>query len=215
MKKYTIILALGLMAVIFAGCAQISITSFKDPEYANKKFTKICAYADIDDFTVRKYLEDRIVEELNDDGISATQAYLFFPPTREWNDESIEKVLLEKKFDGYLLFSLKGKDVSAVTNPGSVQTDVVTTSHKDKKTGKEVKEKSTVTSVSPPTTTFNTYSNFRIELVDPTNRQKAWIADGAGYISTGNPFSGNYAIIRKLASKIVDDLKHNGLIHAK
>ena len=59
------------------------------------------------------------------------------------------------------------------------------------------------------------FTNFRIELIDPTNRNKAWIADGAGFISSGNPFSGNKAIIRRLAVKIVNDLEDNGLINEK
>lgn len=215
MKKYSIILLLALTAVIFAGCAHVKVTSFKDPEYQNKQFKNICVYADVDDLYVRKYLEERLVEELNDDGVSASPAYLFFPPTRKWEDDAIEKVLLDKKFDGYLLISMKSKDIAPVVNPGSVSTDVVHTSHKDERTGKEVKEKTTVTSVSPPTVSYNMFSDFRISLIDPTNRNKAWIADGTGFISSGNVFSGDRAILNRLASKIVNDLEKNGLINEK
>lgn len=215
MKKYSIILVLAVIAVIFAGCANVSVTSFKDPEYSNKKFKNVCVYADIDNLTIRKYLEDRIVEEFNDNGIDATQGYLFFPPTRKWDDEAIENVILEKKFDGYLLISLQNKDVATVVNPGSIQTDVINTSHKDERTGKEVKEKSTVTHVNPSTVSYNMFSNFRIELIDPTNRNKAWIADGSGYMSSANVFSADRAIMRRLAYKIVEDLEENGLINEK
>ncbi len=215
MKKYSTILLLVITAVIFAGCANVTVTSFKDPAYQDKKFKNICVFADIDNLTIRKYLENRVVEEFEDEGIAATQAYLFFPPTRQWNDDEIEKILNDKKFDGYLLISLKNKDVATVVNPGSIQTDVVHSSYTDKKTGKEIKEKTTVTSVNPSTTTFNMFSNFRIELIDPTNRNKAWIADGAGFMSSGNVFSADRAIMRRLAYKIIEDLEDNGLIDEK
>jgi hypothetical protein len=215
MKKYSILLVMAVIAVIFAGCAQVNVTSFKDPNYQNKKFINICVYADVDDLYVRKYLEDQVVDQFEMHGISAIQGYLFFPPTQKWEDGAIEKVLLEKKFDGYLLIAQKDRNVSPIVNPGSVQTDVVHSSYTDKKTGKEVKEKSTVTSVSPTTVSYNMFSDFRISLIDPTNRQTAWIADGTGFISSGNIFSGDKAIMRRLALKLFQELEKNKLVDEK
>lgn len=215
MKKYSLLIVIALTAILIAGCANVNVTSFKDPNYQGKNFKNICVYADVDNLYVRKYLEDQIVDQFNMHGISATPGYLFFPPTQKWEDDAIEKVLLEKKFDGYLLISQKDRNVSPVVNPGSVQTDVVHSSYTDKKTGKEVKEKSTVTSVSPTTVSYNMFSDFRISLIDPTNRQTAWIADGTGYISSGNIFSGDKAIMRRLALKLFHELEASKLVNEK
>lgn len=215
MKKYSIILLFTLTAIIFAACAHVNVTSFKDPNYQGKNFKNVCVYADVDNLYVRKYLEDKIVDQFIMHGINATAGYLFFPPTQKWDDDAIEKVLLEKKFDGYLLISQKDRNVSPIVNPGSVQTDVIHSSYTDKNTGKEVKEKSTVTSVNPTTVSYNMFSDYRIALIDPTNRQKAWIADGTGYISSGNIFSGDKAIMRRLAWMLFHELQESKLVNEK
>lgn len=216
MKKITAFtLSIITAILLFSSCADVKLASFKDPEYYGKSFKSICVFVDINDYFARKYLENEIVETLRFNGIRSYQGYLFFPPTQKWNDDAIEKVLLEKSFDGYILISQNNRDVSSNITPGSLQTNVINTNRKDKNTGEEIKEQQTITSVKSPQVSYNMASSYRISLIDPTNRKTAWIADATGFINSDNINSADKAIMNRLAKLIVSDLLDKYLLDAQ
>lgn len=111
--KFKIVNSLFVFAfvAILASCASTKTTSFTDPDFINKKFSKICVVVDIGDLNVKKELESTIMSELKDNNIEVFSGSDMFPPTRNWTDDQIKFNLNKNEIDGYLNVKIVEKTI--------------------------------------------------------------------------------------------------------
>jgi hypothetical protein len=212
-KKTFLPLAIALIAVILSGCATTETTSYRDPEFVGKQYDKICVFADIDDLKYRQMVEDEMVKDFRETGIYAVQGAMLFPPTRQWSDEDIHKVLVEKNLDGYLLIAWTDKHVDQVYKPGELVTETKKVKDKNKK-GKEVTNEKSVTYQTPGHTENTYYSAFETKLIDVKTSKTAWMAHSKS--ESGESFSEDFKpIIDSYSDDIVETLGKDGLIKIK
>jgi len=97
----------------------IESVSYKDPEFFDTEYKKLCVSANVDDAFFIKRMEDEVSGVMSSAGIYTTQASNLLPPTRDWDDKKVQQALSDKGFDGYLIISVKDKYIVSNVIPGS------------------------------------------------------------------------------------------------
>jgi hypothetical protein len=91
-----------LLGCALAGCASTSLTSFRDPAFADARFGKVAVLASGVQLDDRIALENRMVGALRNKRIAAEAVIRLFPPTRQISDEDLRTALLAEGYDAIL-----------------------------------------------------------------------------------------------------------------
>lgn len=202
-------LLLAISAIIIVSCASTETTTFTDPAFRGKQFTKICVLADITDLKYKQKLEKELAKQLSGKGVTITTGSNLFPPTRDWSEEQMQEVLINEKIEGYLLIVWKDKQVQETYRPGQAVSE--TKGEVKKKDGKDVYTERTVTSQTAGSVEKEFRSYFEGKLIDVRTKATAWIA--TSYSHSGEWFGSDYDLIMEsYAEDIAENLKKDGLI---
>jgi hypothetical protein len=208
----SIILFTGFLvfsALIFSSCATTETTSFVDPAFRGKQFSKICVLADVSDLKYKQKLEREFMKNLAEKNVNVTIGSQLFPPTREWSQEQMQEILLKEGIDGYLLVTWKDKGVQETYHPGQAVSE--TKGEVKKKDGKDVYTERTVTTQTNGSVDKEFRSYFEAKLIDVLTKNNAWIA--TSYSSSGEWMGSDFDLIMEsYSSDIVEKLKNDGMI---
>jgi hypothetical protein len=91
-----------LLGYTLAGCASTSLTSYRDPAFADAQFGKVAVLASGVQLDDRIALENRMVGALRNKRIAAEAVIRLFPPTRPISDEELRSALLSEGYDAIL-----------------------------------------------------------------------------------------------------------------
>jgi hypothetical protein len=91
-----------LLGCALAGCASTSLTSYRDPAFADARFGKVAVLASGVQLDDRIALENRMVGALRNKRIAAEAVIRLFPPTRQISDEDLRTALLAEGYDAIL-----------------------------------------------------------------------------------------------------------------
>jgi hypothetical protein len=203
LKNITYLFALFIVMQMISSCASTETTSFSDPDFLGINYSKICIYADFKDLKEKQKMEDEFVKNYSKQGIYAIAGYKVFPPTREWDEEQIQQVLMNQGIGGYLLISLLDKKIDETYTPGKTVTE--TKGITEKKGNKSVYRETTVTKQDEGSTTKNYFSSFEAKLIDVKSRKNAWMATSTSTSGEwGN--SGFDLIFESYSGDIVDKM---------
>lgn len=119
MKSFVPIL---LSAILITGCAWTKISSVKDPDFANVKFSKILVFAPFSDLEYRQTTEGKFQNALNQKGVIPVKSLDLFPPTREFSEYGIMNVLDKNGIEGILFVTLADYWTSQTYIPESSST---------------------------------------------------------------------------------------------
>ncbi|MES2766966.1 MAG: hypothetical protein V4642_13915 [Bacteroidota bacterium] len=214
---------------IFAFCAFVissctlpprvpQMTAFKDPAYFAKTFQCVVVFADTSDLVVRQKIETSIAEQLVNNGVCATPAYLHLPPTRTWTLEDRKRFFDSNGVDSYLVVSVKNSGVEEVYVPPTVTTTRTTksdktedtrdtTKKKEKLKTTEVEREEIITKSSGGYTHFHPWVEYEVRLYDVAKDQTAWMG-----LRTVYP--GSYGSAQNFYELVVDRLIYDNIIFA-
>jgi len=209
MKKIILLMTMFLVvAAIFSSCASTETTSFVDPAYRGKQFSKICVLADVSDLKYKQKLEKEISENLRTK-VNVISGFQLFPPTRDWTEEQMQEIMIKEGVDGYLLVVWKDKGVQETYRPGQQVSE--TKGEVKKKDGKDVYTERTVTSNTGGSVEKEFRSYFEAQLIDVKSKNKAWVA--TSYSQSGEWFGSDFDLIMESYGKdISEKLSNDGLI---
>lgn len=195
MKKVEFIL-LTIFIVIVSSCATTKLSSFKNPEIDLTLYKSIVVFANIKDIEIRKYLENKLVEEFTTRGKNAVSYISLFSPLKEYSTEKIINTLKEKNIGCYLEISI----MDAKNNSAYVPQKTTTHYQSQYVNGQYISTPYTTTSggysVSYPTASFE---------ITALDLQSGEVAMKATANSEGDEFSDMKTIMTSLTKKIVDE----------
>jgi len=209
LSKYKNLALLVLLAVIATSCVSIETTSYSDPDFTNKKYSKFCVYSVEQNLNKRALIERVFVEEFKEAGIYAVEGSNIFPPTRTWEEGEFQSQLMKNGFDGFIKIEIMDEVVNERVIP-QVHTNTETTTTK-KKNGKDATVTNTNTYV---TNDIDVYMNnqFQADLVDVATNKVAW----KGYSSTSAQINmvgmDIETIIEKFAEDVIEEMQAKGHI---
>ena len=117
MIHYRALLFLGIMVI---GCASVPMTSVIDPAGKGKQYQRFIVLAKVADLDMRRQMERRIVQRLEEAGAEGDASLDLLPPTREYSESDITTVLWAKGIEGFLILTVNETDRSRVSaSPGT------------------------------------------------------------------------------------------------
>lgn len=120
MRIFVSVIVVILCCILLSSCGfPIQSVSYKDPDFFDSEFRKICVSANVDDAFFMKSMEETVSAVLNNYGIYSIPASNILPPTRNWDDKKAQQILAEKGIDGYLVISIKDQYVVSNMIPGT------------------------------------------------------------------------------------------------
>jgi|LFRM01.1.fsa_nt_gb hypothetical protein len=106
-----------VMLVFFSvGCSKTdlissSINSVVDPEFVNVKYNNILVFSSISDIGWRKKFETSVSNELNNAGVNSYNSIDLLPPTKEYDQEDLNKVIDKYNIEGVLILNVTNADI--------------------------------------------------------------------------------------------------------
>jgi hypothetical protein len=91
-----------LLGFTLAGCASTSLTSYRDPAFADARFGKLAVLATGVQLDERIALENRMVGALRNKRVTAEAVMRLVPPTRSMSDDDLSAALLADGYDAIL-----------------------------------------------------------------------------------------------------------------
>lgn len=172
--------------LVAAGCsallvAHTEVSGVADPLYYDKQYRGVLIRVESGDLILRKHLEERIAEVFAGQGVQAYSDVLLFPPTRDWNEESVRQVYEARGIQAMLVMHELGFGADSVYVPGSATTQKQTESYTDTtRRGKPIEKKNTTvtTTYTDPRVDAHPWMTFGATLFDTASDEKAWIASG-------------------------------------
>lgn len=143
------------------------------------------------------------VDEFLDEGITAVEGSMIFPPTRKWNEEDFQSILIANKFDAFLKVEILHNDVSVTTNP--VYSTDTYTSTKETEEGETETITETRTSLNENKVVY-LYNKFQADLIDVETNKIAW----RGFSSTEAEMTMGIhqeTVIEKFAESVIEELE--------
>jgi hypothetical protein len=178
------------------GCASTKLTSFKDPDYAQKEFKGVLVTANTGNLEQKFKLEASMDKSLTRSGVYAVEGNKLFLPTRDFTDDEKAEICLKNNIDAHLVINVKGLG--------------------DKKEYVPVWGSTTTTDGNTSQTTYNggynqekSWGEFEAVLYDVANGRKAWIASSfteGEYLATQN------TVIDSYCAEAVDKLLKDKLL---
>lgn len=103
MIQYRALLFLGITVI---GCASIPVTSEIDSAGKGKQYQRFIVLAKVADLDMRRQMERRVVQRLEEAGAEGAASLDLLPPTKEYSESEITTVLWAKGIEGFLILSV-------------------------------------------------------------------------------------------------------------
>ncbi len=195
---------LTLIAIILPSCVSIETTSYSDPAFIAKPYNRICVYSVETDLNKRSNIESIFVDEFLDEGITAVEGSMIFPPTREWKEEDFQGILLTNKFDAFLKVEIIDENVKVTTTP-IYDTDTYT-STRENEDGETETYTETRTTLNE-NRNVHLHNKFQADLIDVKTNKIAWRGFSATDAEVGNMAISRATIIEKFAESVIEELE--------
>lgn len=200
------------IVVLLQSCVSIETTSYSDPDYIGKPYSKICVYSVETDLNSRSKIERIFVDEFLDEGITAVEGSMIFPPTRTWKEEEFQKTLLANGFDGFLKIEIMDENVNVTTNP-VYDTDTYT-STRENDDGETETITETRTTVSENRNVY-LHNKFQADMIDVKTNKVAWRGFSATDADVSLLGMNRETVIEKFAEGVIKELEVKGHILRK
>jgi len=194
----------GLCALVLAACAHTHMTSQLNPEAADRRFSKVLAFAVFGKLDYRKAAEERLCSKIRDEsGTECLEAEKVFFPGQHYSQDAMARRLHDLNVDGVLALEPAGSGTSSTYLPISSHT-----------TGSASVSGNTV-SGSSTTTTYGGYdikkpwADYQVLLWATADSTTVWYATAS---SNGNGYAGWDDLIHSAADKTVSELSAAGLL---
>ena len=203
MNKIKIAIIL-LTVFIISNCTHTKVVTFTDPDAIGKSYNRIGVVANVDDLSERVTIEEKMVETLMDNGISAVSSISLLPPTRDFTIEQENEIFKNNNIDALAVIQIDDSGYFVTTEPMRVNTKTV------KKDGKKVKS----TTVTGGGTEQKAFSQFRVSLVDLDSNKTMWIgdADSRSNFDSIDPDWDMEILLKASSKKIVQELLKTGIV---
>lgn len=116
LKRIIVLLIIALLVLFIVGCSKTdliksSVNSVVDPEFVNVKYNNILVFSSISDIGWRKKIETSVSNELSKSGVISYNSIDLLPPTKEYNQEDLNKVIDKYDIEGVLILNINNVDV--------------------------------------------------------------------------------------------------------
>jgi hypothetical protein len=214
MKNLSLVLVL---VITLSSCVSTKVSSLKDPDYRNKRFSRVLVIGNFDKIEMTKKMESELVSDLGERGIYAVANSDLLPPLREYTDDEKRNVFISEKLDCYLVLSQAGVNNVIFHVPSTMRTTAsVDQSHIGKH--KTIDARATATSTSGYSTEVVESIDFKGDLFDITNGKLAWTCEANAALnrtSDGTSYAGTDDIVSSVSSNIVDELDRSLILTMK
>lgn len=198
-----------LLSIVATSCVSIETTSYTDPDFINKKYSKFCVYSVEQNLNRRALIEKVFAEEFQEAGLYAVQGSMIFPPTRVWEEADFQAQLVKNGFDGFIKIEIMDENVNERITP-EFHTNTETRTIK-KKNGKDATITETNTFVTNDVDVYMS-NQFQADLIDVNSNKVAW----KGYSSTSAQVDmigmDVETIVERFAEDVINELKTKGHI---
>lgn len=198
-----------LLSIVATSCVSIETTSYTDPDFINKKYSKFCVYSVEQNLNRRALIEKVFAEEFQEAGLYAVQGSMIFPPTRVWEEADFQAQLVKNGFDGFIKIEIMDENVNERITP-EFHTNTETRTIK-KKNGKDATITETNTFVTNDVDVYMS-NQFQADLIDVNSNKVAW----KGYSSTSAQVDmigmDIETIVERFAEDVINELKTKGHI---
>ncbi len=161
------------------------LTSFVDPAYADRLYSSVVVLAADMSLGERQAAEQRLVEKFRKNRVKAESAMALMPPTRQYSNEDVARIVRETGYQSLLVLSLESQDVvvtySADSSSGSTYREAVAT--------------------------------YIVMLTDLKTGDLVWRAEAKSKGNAWNSFRGRgfKALAKSVSSEVVKKLQEDGL----
>ncbi len=189
--------------LLLASCAATRMTSVRDPSAARSTFRNILVIAPFSDLESRTAAENIFVAKLGERGVSAIASITVMPPTKEYTEVELLRILDDSRTDGIIIVSLTDAytketyvpQSSTTTGSASLYGNFVNYSSRTQHHGGYYISKPRV--------------HYELRLLDVSTGNTAWLATS---LTRGNAFAGFNTLMRSLARRAVQKLAEDGVI---
>lgn len=94
-NNYKNLMLIVTLSIVATSCVSIETTSYTDPDFINKKYSKFCVYSVEQNLNRRALVERVFAGEFKDAGLYAVEGSMIFPPTRTWDEADFQAQLLK------------------------------------------------------------------------------------------------------------------------
>lgn len=202
-----------VLTMLFAltGCVTTKTTGFVDPEYKENAYqiSSVIVRAEGATLEEAQLAEQRLVEKFNELGVHATKFMDIVPPTRNYKDEKIARLLVKSGADS--VFTVY------VADKATIESYVPPTYHPGTSTSyvNTIGNTAYVNTYTSPGYTSGGYSISKpsmltfSSLVDLSNGNNIWQAEGE---SNGSAFASFSDLVVSAGLDAIADMKDKGLI---
>lgn len=208
-NNYKNLMLIVTLSIVATSCVSIETTSYTDPDFINKKYSKFCVYSVEQNLNRRALIEKVFAEEFQEAGLYAVEGSMIFPPTRVWEEADFQAQLLKNGFDGFIKVEIVDENVNERVTP-QVHTNTETRTIK-KKNGKDATITESNTYVTNDVDVFMN-NQFQADLIDVATNKVAW----KGYSSTSAQVNmlgmDIETIIERFAEDVIEEMEMKGHI---
>lgn len=204
------ILALLLSIVILSSCVSVKTTSYSDPDFINKAYTRFCIFSTETNFNRKKMIENYMVKVFMDNYIDAVPGALLFPPTREWTESEFHNILIKNEIDAFIRVTVEKESINTWTTP-VVSTNVYSVEREDEE-GNKYYEEIEETRVSEDVNAVQE-NHLTASLIDVQSDRIAWKSFSESSINLR--IASFESAVKKYAKNILEELKNKNHIKSK
>ena len=208
-NNYKNLMLIVTLSIVATSCVSIETTSYTDPDFINKKYSKFCVYSVEQNLNRRALVERVFAGEFKDAGLYAVEGSMIFPPTRTWDEADFQAKILKNGFDGFIKVEIVDENVNERVTP-QVHTNTETRTIK-KKNGKDATITESNTYVTNDVDVFMN-NQFQADLIDVATNKVAW----KGYSSTSAQVNmlgmDIETIIERFAEDVIEEMEMKGHI---
>lgn len=187
-----------LVVAICSGCANTSMTSFSDPDFKGKRYSKFIVSAPNTSLDFSLELQNSVCEDIKTKGAVCSPSFAIFPPTRALSNAEKADILKSNNIDAVLavIFSGGNSKASHLLSTSYGNTSIY---------GGAIQ----TTTTSVPVYAFSRNDNYNLILIDTQTHRKAWIGS-ASITASGIANTTNSVFIDSLSKSISSTLAKDG-----
>ena len=118
-KKTFLLFSLITISIYFYSCsASVQLTSWKDPNSAGVKFSKIMVIAVVKDLAYKKAYEYETVKSLKEAGVNAVPSMEVFSPNKDYTEKEMIDIVNKNNINGVLTLKYTGTKIQKIVYGG-------------------------------------------------------------------------------------------------
>ncbi|QYY35928.1 hypothetical protein [Ruficoccus sp. ZRK36] len=204
---------------LLTGCTSTSISSYRDPAYAQTSYSSFVIVAGLPRVSAQGYLESELARLLSERGIDAIRGVDILPPTREYDPESITQALRESGAEAVLLVELSEFRTVGTYFPPTYHTRGIVSTEEDVALVDDISSTppedcfrpgggrpayvNLTTTQTGGGTVVSPVADYRIAVMDVGTGDRIWMADAT---TEGRADSSRDDMADSLAAEIVNEL---------